>query len=113
MCDTDLVADKNQFNLPSPLELSWGDLEIPEELHAPLLVSVTRGGKRKVTGPVDKQRDKDPQTGASHGRRRDKEWETPPELLTTGATMHIMGAAMKCPGTINNPIKLECPWLPN
>ena len=54
-CDSALLNDVNQFNSPPPLELSWGDLDVPEEFHVPLSVLVkkypARGEKRKVTGP--------------------------------------------------------------
>ena len=93
-CDNDLVDDLNRFNSTPPSESSLKDTETPGEFHAPLMMSVTRSGKRRVMDP--------------NSRHRVRAWETPPVLLSRRAIMRIKGAGRRCAGSPDNPIKLQC-----
>ena len=84
--------DFHGFRSPTPSELSHEDEEDHEETRAPLSVSVTRSGKRRVI--------------ELWGKPRTRRQEVPKMLLSSNAVTRIQGAAQRCPGGPDCPIEL-------
>ena len=90
--ETDESKDFYGLKLLDPLEESQEDKEEREDVRTPHSVSVKRSGKRKVTELLEKP--------------RTRRHEIPQLLLSSNTVTRIRGAAQRCPGGPNSPIKL-------
>ena len=91
-CNNKLISDINGFKSPPPSDLLDEEEESLKETHTPLLVSVTRSGKRRVMELQERPR----------ARRCNK----PRMLLSSDAVTRIRRVAQHSSGGPESPIEL-------